>query len=142
MRTLTILCASIVLFVLGVVIEDRGFAVDVGDSGEIIYPLSSAGEDGLLLKMGLYPFILAILSAAISLAGRGKGRVTFGIFSGCSIFYCLMVILVSLDSNIFESAMLGDWLPLAANTIWVASLAVVFWLSFNKRQQDQISARS
>ena len=134
MRTLAFLCASIVLFVLGVVIEDRGFAVAVWD-GEPIYPLSSGGEDGLLLKLGLYPFILAFLSAAISLARRGIGRVTFGIFAVCSIFYCLMAILVSLDSNLFESAKLGDWLPLAANTIWMASLGVVLWLSFNKQHQ-------
>lgn len=133
MRTLAILSASIALFVLGVVIEDRGFAVGAGDAGGLIYPLSSGSEDGLLLKVGLYPFILAFLSAAISLAGGGKGRVTFGIFVLCSIFYCLMAILVSLDSDLIESARLGDWLPLAANTIWIASLLLVLWLSFNKR---------
>ncbi len=89
MRTLTILCASIALFVLGVVIEDRGFAVGAGEAGELIYPLSSGGEGGLLLKVGLYPFILSFLSAAISLVGRGKGRATFGIFFVCSILYFL-----------------------------------------------------
>lgn len=133
MRTLTILCSSLSLFLIGVVIEDRGFVMELGDGGEALYPLSSGSEGGLLMKAGLYPFIVASLSAAVSIVAGGTGRVTLGIFIACSVIYGLMAALVSMDANLVESAKLGDWHPLAANTLWLASLGIVMWLSFNKK---------
>lgn len=136
MRNFTILLSALTLFAFGIAIEDRGLTMMLGADGEPIYPISSGSKDGVLLKVGLYPFVLAFISSLMSYLRRSTGKTSIGIYIVCSVFYGFMVFLVALDSDLVASAKLGDWLPLMASGIWGLSIIALIWLSFNKSRKS------
>jgi hypothetical protein len=66
MKKYVILTSSILLVLIGILIEDRGLAMHVTAGGEAVYQISSGTEDGLILKFGLYSFVITILYSANS----------------------------------------------------------------------------
>jgi hypothetical protein len=119
---------------MGILIEDRGLAMYVTAGRETFYPISSGSEDGLILKFGLYLFGITTFYSAISIFRCHREVILFVVYSVNSLIYAFFVILVMLDSSIIDAAKSGDWLPLAANIIWIFSLVIYGALSLNTYQ--------
>ncbi len=135
MKKYVILTSSLIMILLGILIEDRGLAMHVTGRGEILYPISSGSVDGLILKLGLYSFAITAFYSAISIF-RGHREITlFVVYSFNSLIYAFFLFLAMLDSSIIDAAKLGDWLPLAANIIWILSFSIYGALSLNKASQ-------
>jgi hypothetical protein len=132
MKKYVILTSSILLVLIGILIEDRGLAMHVTAGGEAVYQISSGTEDGLILKFGLYSFVITILYSAILIFVDFGDLILFIVYSVNSLVYAFCLILVMLDSSIIDAAKFGDMLPLAANIIWIFSFLVYGALSLNK----------
>lgn len=135
LKKYVVLISTIILLVLGVMIEDRGLAIQVTSGGTILYPISSGGNDGAVLKLGLYLFSITALYSIISILRGHREAILLIVYLVNSLIYAFFLFLVMMDSSIIEAALLGDWLPLCANIIWVASFVVYVILSiliFNK----------
>ena len=137
MKKYVILTSSVMLILMGVLIEDRGLALQVTAGGEILYPISSGSEDGLILKFGLYLFSITAFYSVISIFRGHKDTILFIVFSVNSLIYGFFLFLVTLDSSIINAAKLGDWLPLLANIIWVITFIVYGALSLNQASQPK-----
>ena len=139
MHKYVILTSSILLVLIGIMIEDRGLAISIGEDGTVHYPISSGSEDGLILKLGLYSFAITAFYSVISIL-RGHREITlFVVFTVNSLFYAFCLFLVMLDSSIIDAAKLGDWLPLAAIIIWIFTFIIYGILSLNKSPQPTLN---
>lgn len=131
MRKILILISSVLLVIMGYLIEDRGLAMQVTDGGAILYPVSSGSEDGSILKLGLFFFIISAIYALVSLYRKSSDRILFTVYSINSLIYTFLLFLVMLDSSLLESARLGDTLPLVATILWILSLVLYGVLSLS-----------
>jgi uncharacterized membrane protein len=134
MKKYVILTSSILLVLIGLLIEDRGLAMGVA-GGETFYPISSGSVDGLILKLGLYSFFITILFSVILIFVDFGDVILFLVYSVNSLIYAFCLFLVMLDSSIIDAAKLGDRLPLVANIICILSFAIYGALSLNKKIQ-------
>ena len=135
MHKYVILISSILLVLIGIMIEDRGLAISVAEDGTVHYPISSGSEDGLLLKIGLIMFVVSAFYSLVSIFKCHKEIILLLVYLANSLIYAFFLFLVMLDSEIIEAAKLGDWLPLAANIIWLLSFIIYGVLSLNKASQ-------
>lgn len=140
MKKYVILTSSIILLLLGGLIDDRGLAIQVTAGGEILYPISSGSEDGLILKIGLYIFSISALYSAISIFKGHSDTILFVVYLVNSLIYTFFLFLVMLNSSLIEAAKLGDWLPLLANIIWISSFVIYGALSLNKTSQPKLKS--
>ena len=138
MQKYVILISSILLVLIGIMIEDRGLAISIAEDGTIHYPISSGSEDGLLLKIGLYLFAITAFYSVVSILRVHREVTLFVVYTVNSLAYAFFLFLVMLDSSIIDAAKLGDWLPLAANIIWLLSLIIYGVLSLNKASQSTL----
>lgn len=132
MKKYVILISSVLLILIGIMIEDRGLAMNITGDGTVLYPISSGSADGLILKLGLFLFTITASYSLISIFRGHKERILFAVYLVNSLIYTLFLILVMLDSSIIDAAKLGDWLPLAANIILILSFIIYGALSLNK----------
>ncbi len=116
-------------------IEDRGLAISIGEDGTLHYPISSGSEDGLILKLGLYSFAVTVFYSVISILRSHREITLFVVYTVNSFIYAFSLFLVMLESSIVDAAKLGDWLPLAANIIWISTFIIYGLLSLNKASQ-------
>lgn len=135
MRKYVILISSGLLCGLGYLIEDRGLAMHVTSGGEIVYPISSGSDDGFLLKTGLYLFAITFIYSVISIIRWNEEVTLLKVYAINSLVYFVFLFLVMLDSSIIGAAKLGDWLPLAANSVWVLSFGLYSVMSLNRGPQ-------
>ena len=135
MQKYVILISSILLVLIGIMIEDRGLAISIGEYGTVHYPISSGSEDGLILKLGLYLFAITAFYSVISIVRGHRVINLILVYTANSLVYAFCLFLVMLDSSIIDAAKLGDWLPLAANIIWIFTFIIYGLLSLNKASQ-------
>lgn len=135
MKKYVILTSSLILILMGFLIEDRGLAMQVTEAGETLHPISSGSEDGLFLKSGLYMFALTAFYSMISIIKGYREMTLFVVYSVNSLIYAFLLFLAMLDSSIIEAARPGDWPPLFANIIWILSFVIYAVLSLNKTSQ-------
>jgi len=135
MKKYTILISTILLITVGYLIEDRGLAIQMTSDGQVLYPISSGSEDGIVLKSGLYLFVFTALYSVISIFKKHKDSTLFVVYASNSLFFTFFLLLALMDSSIIEAAKLGDWLPLTANIIWLMSFLIYGALSLNNASQ-------
>lgn len=128
-KKLLILISTTVLIFMSAIIEDRGLAILATQNDELIFPVSSGSEDGILLKIGLFSFVLTWLYAVVSLLSGARAYMLLLAYIANSLIFLFFVFLVSLDSSIIDAATFGDWLPLLALVIWALVFPVYGVLS-------------
>lgn len=140
MRDHLILSISIVLAGLGFFLPKKLLFMVVGQDGELFRPLSSGGEDPTLIKIALGSYIVSASVSIISLFVRKIKRFIFPVYLVNSSFYILLMVLVSIDSSVITAAKYGSWLPVGQLILWLLSMLVIIWASFNKSIQPTANA--
>lgn len=135
LRNKLILISGSILAALGFLIPKDKLLLVVGEKGEFYLPLSSGSEDPLIIKIALCSYIISIAVIVLSSFFEKIKSYIFGVYLANSALYLLLLILVSLDSNIFSAAKYGNWLPVLQFGVWLLSIVLIIWQSFKAKSR-------
>ena len=113
MVRLVIFVTSIICLGFSWSFGDRGpMPMDITTTGELLYPMSSGGDDIAGLSLGLLTFIVTAIYAPVSALLNHRLKFLVYVYLANLALFLFFVALVSLDSSFIFAAEVGDIMPL------------------------------